>query len=330
MARPSTLAIAAAAGLLVAGCTGGGILGPGTSLPNMGDGVQTVSDAADALDLHRSSASESARAAIVATNAVGSFVREVSNVERDLAGSPRAGFGESMVRSSAAVRTDAAHLSATRYGLHAPFKNGFAFRTSSQLSSAGGGRILSSSQLVVRPSLGGVNDYCQGSAGFSPTGIPSLDESFGWQGGALGGGARAADGHGLATWSAVATGESVQGPIGTLRISRNATGESCPMTSPSLHVSGATLRNAFAIPVSATFDRGRLLSLAVSNAKLDNGETLNIATAPDRRQVSVNGVIVKGRTQVATFRVDALGNGALTITSTGAQYVVADWIVVST
>jgi hypothetical protein len=33
---------------------------------------------------------------------------------------------------------------------------------------------------------------------------------------------------------------------------------------------------------------------------------------------------------MATFRTDAGGDGTLTITSTGAQYVIANWVVVST
>ena len=51
-------------------------------------------------------------------------------------------------------------------------------------------RVLSQSQLVLRPSGGGVSGYCQSSAGYSLKGIPSLDETFGWQSGAYSGGAR--------------------------------------------------------------------------------------------------------------------------------------------
>src|SRR5579871_552674 len=65
MARPATIAVAALVGLLLAGCAGGGFGQTGVSLPtNGGDGVQTVSDAADALDVHRMSATENAKAAI--------------------------------------------------------------------------------------------------------------------------------------------------------------------------------------------------------------------------------------------------------------------------
>jgi len=38
--------------------------------------------------------------------------------------------------------------------------------------------------------------------------------------------------------------------------------------------------------------------------------------------------VSNGRTSVATFHVNTFGNGALTITSTGAQYKLVDWIVV--
>ena len=85
MARLATYAVAALAGLLLAGCSGGSFGQAGLSLPAASDGVQTVSDAADALDAHRTLASENAKAAISVTDALGSFVREISADQRTLA-----------------------------------------------------------------------------------------------------------------------------------------------------------------------------------------------------------------------------------------------------
>jgi hypothetical protein len=42
----------------------------------------------------------------------------------------------------------------------------------------------------------------------------------------------------------------------------------------------------------------------------------------------ISGVITNGSAQIATFSVDAFGDGALTISSGGAQYIITDWHVV--
>jgi hypothetical protein len=301
MARPATPAVAALIGFLLAGCAGG-FGQAGLSLPTA-DGVQTVSDAADALDAHRTSASEEAKAAISVTDALGSFVREISADQRALAfaGSQHAGgTGRTLVRS---IRQDVVEIN--------------------------GKRILSGSELVMRPGVG-VRDYCQSSAGYSLNGIPSLDETFGWQSGAFTGGKRAADGRGLAIWSATASGAVVQGAIGALSIERSGASASCPMSAPAFLLKGGSSENAFSIPIAMAFRRGELFNLSVANARFANGASLEARTDAKRQPVSVSGVITNGRAELATFHTDALGNGTLTITSTGAQYVIADWIVVGT
>jgi hypothetical protein len=300
MARPATIAVAALVGLFLAGCAGGGFGQTGVSLPMAaGDGVQTVSDAADALDVHRSSASENAKAAIGATDAIGSFVRDVGRAERILRGS-----------RAEAVSPRSAMLLAQSW-------------------TTGGKRVVSGSYLHLAHALGNVTDFCESSAGFTPAGIPSLDATFGWQSGAFSGGARASDDHGSATWSADAAGEIVEGAIGALSIRRAAGGSSCPLTSPAFLLDGADAANAFSIPVSIAFHRGQLSSLSVANGTFANGQSLDVTTSLSRHSLVVNGTIRQGRTRLATFRTNAAGNGTLTITSSGAQYVVADWIVVS-
>jgi hypothetical protein len=72
-----------------------------------------------------------------------------------------------------------------------------------------------------------------------------------------------------------------------------------------------------------------LWNLSVSNAMFSGGEILDVATSSDR-QASFMGFIAKDGTQLAELRADGFGNGTLTITSTGAQYRLADWIVTGT
>lgn len=189
-------------------------------------------------------------------------------------------------------------------------------------------RVLSRSQLVMSRSVGSVSAYCQSSAGYSLKGIPSLDETFGWQSGAYSGGTRVSEGRGVATWSANAGGEAVQAPIGGLSVVRTG-GVSCPMMAPTFSVRGATANNAFSIPITLTYRHGTLWNVSVTNAAFTGGESLDVTMSSDRHP-SINGFITKGSIELATFRTDARGNGMLTITSTGAQYAIADWIVIGT
>jgi hypothetical protein len=285
MVRPAAFAIVALTGLLLTACAGM-LGGPGFSLPSAGDEAQTVSDVADSLDAHRSSATEDARAAIGVANALGSIVREVSWNERVVSAAHRAS------------------------------------------KSAAAPGVISRSQLVIRPQLGNVFAYCESSAGYGTKGIPSLDETFGWQSGAYSGGTRVSDGRGFSTWSANASGESVRAPIGRLAIVRKGSA-SCPMMAPTYSLRGATTGDAFSIPITLTYRRGALWNLSVTNAMFSGGESLDVASSSER-QPSFMGFITRSGTQLAEIRADALGNGTLTITSTGAQYRLADWIVTGT
>ncbi len=295
MVRLPAFGIAALAGLLVAGCAGGSFANAGLSLP-AADGVQTVSDAADAIDGHRTLGSENAKAAIATTDALGSFVREISADQRTLTHtSHRAGTRpmSRLVRQYTFVRN--------------------------------GKRIFSGSELVTRG-----NDYCQSSAGYSVDGIPSLDATFGWETGALSGGSHTSGARGAAVWSANASGAVVQSPIGGLSIARTGAAPSCPLSAPAFVLNGGMSENAFSLPISMAFRSGELSNLSVVNGRFANGESLEVTTAVNRQPVEVDGFITRGQTRVAAFRINATGNGMLTITSTGAQYVVADWIVVGT
>jgi len=288
MARLAALAAAALAGLMLTDCAGGSFGQGGFSLP-AADGVQTVSDAADALVAHRTTASQKAQAAIAVTDGLGSFVREISADQRSMAGR-------------------AANISARSLRDYTVERNGK--------------RILSASELVER---GG--RFCQSAAGYLAGGIPSLDQTFGWQSGTYTGGRRGTDSRGSALWSANASGAVLQGSIGSLSIAHNG-GATCPMNAPAFIVKGGTSANAFTMPISMQFRRGDLVNLSVVNARFASGDTLEVATRADRQYMQVRGIITNGRIQVATFFTNATGDGTLTITSTGAQYAIGDWIVV--
>lgn len=305
MARPSALGIAALAGLVLAGC--GGMFGQsGISVPHSVDGVQTVSDAADSLIAHRTSATDNATTAIAVTDALGSVVRDLNENERFLG----------------------RFQGPERQGADALMRDGFA-RTASRLSSPGAQRVFSISQLIMRPGIGNVSAYCQSSAGYSLKGIPSLDETFGWQNGTYSGGTRMTDGgRHFATWSATASGEAVQAPVGALSVVRSDN-TGCPMMAPTFEIKGASSANAFSIPLTLTYRHGALWNLSVNDASFAQGEILDAATSPDRHPV-INGIITKRGVELAAFRSDTRGDGTLTITSTGAQYVIAGWIVVGT
>lgn len=292
MIRLAAIGVAALMGLLLAGCAGGSFAQPGLSLP-AADGVQTVSDAADAIDGHRTLGSENAKAAIAATDALGSFVREISAAQRTLA---QRGSGRRMarlVRQYTFVRN--------------------------------GKRILSGSELVMRGS-----DYCQSAAGFSTNGIPSLDATFGWEGGAVSGGSRSSNASGASVWSANASGAVVQSPIGGLSISRTGATSACPLTAPAFVLNGGSSEDAFSLPISMAFRHGSVTNLSVVNGRFANGESLEVTTPANRQPLEIDGFVARERTRVASFRINASGGGTLTITSTGAQYVIADWIVTGT
>ena len=258
--------------------------------------MQTVSDAADALDAHRSSASANAKAAIAVTDALGSFVREISADQQALA---RAGAGARAFPTIHSVREYTVEVN--------------------------GRRVAAGSELLARPALA---QYCQSSAGYTVSGIPrSTRRSAGRA--AHTGGTRTTDARGGATWSANASGAIVQGEIGTLSVARRGTSAACS-TSPAFVLKGGTAANAFSLPLSMAFHRGELINLSVVNGKFASGDSIEVTTQPNGRHTVVHGAIANGGAQLATFRTSASGDGTLTITSTGAQYVIADWIVVGT
>jgi hypothetical protein len=208
--------------------------------------------------------------------------------------------------------------------------DGFDRSATSELDIAGTKTILDDDELVLQPGSGGTNAYCADSAGYNATGIARLDETFGWQGG-VASGTRTVNGNGSVTWQATHAGSTFKGAIGSLAINVGSANTSCPIATPEYTLTGGRQGGSYSIPVSATFILGELTNLTITNATLANGNTLNVTTNTNLQPTNqdfVTGTVSNGGTQIATFNVDTFGDGTLTITASGMQFVIDDWHVV--
>jgi hypothetical protein len=209
--------------------------------------------------------------------------------------------------------------------------DGFSRSATSQLTIAGSKTISSGDELVMQAAASGTNGFCDDSAGFNVTGSTTLGETFGWAGGVLAGGTRTVNSDGSVTWTATHAGTGYKAPIGGLSLATGTLNTACPIATPAFTLAGGTSEGTYSIPVVATYRSGVLQSLTVTNATLSNGNTLSIATTPGALPSSptfITGTIAQTGTQIATFSVDAFGDGTLTVTKTGAQFVITDWHVV--
>ncbi|HEY9085876.1 MAG TPA: hypothetical protein VIN40_08105, partial [Candidatus Tyrphobacter sp.] len=235
--------------------------------------------------------------------------------------------------TASAVRTDTDVITNATFGQYGyPIAaDGFDRVTTGDLTISGVKTIASDGELVME-SGSGTNGYCGDTAGYNATGIASLNETFGWQGGDLSGGTRTVNGDGSVTWSATHAGTAFKGPIGSLSIATGTQNSACPITTPMFTLSGGTSIGEYTIPITATFKQGLLVGLTITNAHLANRTTLNVTTnagvSPTNADFISGTVASSGGTTLATFTTDAFGDGTLTVTSTGKQYVITDWHVV--
>jgi hypothetical protein len=209
--------------------------------------------------------------------------------------------------------------------------DGFARDASSSTNISGSKTIVGDDELVMQAGTNGANAWCGDSAGYNATGIASLNETFGWQGGVSTGGTRTLNNDGSVTWTATHAGSVFTAAIGSLSIAIGSENTACPIATPQYTLSGGTSQGSYSIPVTATYMHGELTSLTVTNAQLSSGNTLNVTTNSSVSNTSSNfitGTIANGSTQIATFAVDCFGDGTLTVSASGAQYVIDDWHVV--
>ncbi len=232
-----------------------------------------------------------------------------------------------------AVRTDnVTLLNATfdQYGFPNP-ANGFDRADTGTLNIAGSNTVNSDFEIVMLPISGPSESFCADAAGYNATGVASLGETFGWQGAVLQTGTRTVNSDGSVTWNVTHSGSTSKGAIGSLSISVGTQNTACPITKPMFTLSGGTSLGSYNFPVVATYKNGMLLGLTITNATLANGYTLNVTTNTSVSPTSnlfIAGTITSGSTQISTFNVNTFGDGTLTITSSGAQYVITDWQVV--
>jgi hypothetical protein len=185
-------------------------------------------------------------------------------------------------------------------------------------------------ELVMLPSTNNVNSFCADAAGYNDTGVASLNETFGWAG-TTQSGTRTVNADGSVTWSSTHNGTAYKAAIGGLSIGVGSPNTACPITTPEYTLVGGTANGTYTIPVSATFNHGLLVNLTVTNAVLANGNSLNVTTnsgVPPQTVGFITGVISNNGTQISSFSVNAFGDGTLTITSSGTQYVMSDWHVI--
>ena len=190
--------------------------------------------------------------------------------------------------------------------------------------------IASAREFVLAPATSSTNSFCSDSAGYNQTGFASMNKTFGWAGG-VAGGTRTINSDGSVTWTATHVGTSYTGAIGSLSIANAAPNTACPITTPDFTLAGGGALGTYSVPVTATFAHGMLESLSITNASLTDGDTLNVTTntaQPPSSSQFITGSISQGTTQIATFAVDAFGDGTLTVTGTGVQFVITDWHVI--
>jgi len=230
----------------------------------------------------------------------------------------------------AAVRTETVnyiHASFDQYG-YPILKNGFDRSNTGELDVAGVKTVVEDGEFVLAATSGNSTTFCSDSAGYNASGLSG--ETYGWAG-LLPSGTRTLNSDGSVTWQSTHTGSTYTGTVGSFSIQTGAQNTACPITTPMFALSGGTLKGSFNIPVTATFAHGILIGLTITNATLINGDTLNVTTntglqPPDPHFIS--GTLTKNGSTVATFNVNAFGDGVLTVTATGKQFVINDWHVV--
>ena len=208
--------------------------------------------------------------------------------------------------------------------------NGFDRTHTGELDINGAKTIDGDGELVVLAAQNTISTFCSDSAGFNATGNQQLSETFGWAG-VTPTGTRTVNSDGSITWAASPQGTAYTGPIGGLSINAGVQNTNCPLSTPMFTLAGGTAKGTYTLPMSATFSNGLLTNLTISNAILANGDNLNVQTnnvSPTASNFIAGTLDNSGNNLVATFDVDAFGNGTLTVASTGHVYTITDWHVV--
>ena len=187
------------------------------------------------------------------------------------------------------------------------------------------------SEHISLPKTPTSQSYCGDSAGYSGEQHEGNDVTFGYQN-LLTSASRTVNADGSVTYS-VNGGGSVYSatPPATFTLNQGTLNTTCPIATPAFTLSGGTLKHSYGGGTfTVTFFHGVIQSLSIVNETLSNGYVLNASSNPGASPTSstfITGTITKNGTTVATFNVDAFGNGTLTVTATGATYTMEHWHV---
>lgn len=162
--------------------------------------------------------------------------------------------------------------------------------------------------------------FCRGFSG--SVRVSSLAMSFAWEGSARGN-----SGAEAGASSATATGLTFLAPEGSIRHAGAARANCADYASTyTAGLEATALR--FRIPIAVQYRGGELQNVRVSRASFGQ-YTMSVDGIHGAGGVSIVGILANHRTPIASLQADRFGNGNLTITSTGAQYRLADWVVVA-
>jgi hypothetical protein len=210
------------------------------------------------------------------------------------------------------------------------YSDGFHRTSTGELDVNGVKTIAAAGEILLQPSNANSATFCADSAGFNATGNASLDETFGWSG-MVASGTRTLNADGSVSWNVTHEGSAYTGAIDSLSIATGTANTACPISTPMFALAGGTLKGQYDIPVQATFAHGVLTSLTVNNAALANGDTLNVQTNSGVARGDehfISGALAKNGSTVATFNVNAFGDGTLIVAASGKAYQIDDWHVV--
>jgi hypothetical protein len=210
------------------------------------------------------------------------------------------------------------------------YKDGFGRTHTGELDVNGVKTIDGDGELVLLPFGNSASTFCSDSAGFNATGDQSLNETFGWAG-MNASGTRTVNSDGSVTWNLTHEGRAYTGPIGGLAIEAGVQNTSCPISTPMFTLAGGTLKGQSNIPIQATYLHGVLTNLTITNATLTNGDTLDVQTnsgISPANEHFISGTLAKSGAAIASFNVNAFGDGTLVVTASGKAYQIEDWHVV--
>jgi hypothetical protein len=234
--------------------------------------------------------------------------------------------------TQASVRTTTVQLSGATFGTNGfPIAaDGFVREARSQLTVGSNRRtVTSGSEIIIGSPANGANAFCTDAAAFG-SGIPSLNEAFGWNG-AIAQGSRTSNGNGSVTWAGTHAGSAFAGQPGSLSLAVGTPNSACPVAAPAYAIAGGTSVGSATSTISATFSQGIVENLTISAASLSGGYTATVNTNDKLWPANpdyITGVLAHQGASIASFAVNAFGDGTMTLSNRGLTFVVLDWSVV--